>query len=75
MVYAFGSIWSYLGYAAHCFGAVTVLARQLWSSSKWLYLVHHSFLLIAVSLEGEIVDVLKILRALFRTSSYSFLEL
>ena len=37
----------------HCFGAVMVLARQLWSSSKWLYLVHYSSLLIMVSLEGE----------------------
>ena len=38
----------------HCFGAVRVLARQLWLSSKWLYLVHHSSLLNVVSLEGEI---------------------
>ena len=53
MVYGFGSILSNLGYAAHCFGAVRVLARQLWSSSKWLYLVHHSSLLNVVSLEGE----------------------
>ena len=29
------------------------LARQLRSSSKWLYLVHHSSLLNVVSLEGE----------------------
>ena len=36
MVYGFGSIWSNLGYTAHCFGAVRVLARQLWSSSKCL---------------------------------------
>ena len=48
-----GLFWSNLGYAARCFGAVTVLARQLWLSSKWLYLVHHSSLLIVVSLEGE----------------------
>ena len=53
MVYGFGSIWCILGYAAHGFGAVRVLARQLRSSSKWLYLVHHSSLLNVVSLEGE----------------------
>ena len=53
MVDEFGSIWSNLYYAAHCFGAVTVLARQLQSSSKWLYLVHHSSLLNVVPLEGE----------------------
>ena len=29
------------------------LARQLRSSSKWLYLVHHSSFLNVVSLEGE----------------------
>ena len=39
MVDEFGSIGSNLYYAAHCFGAVTVFARQLWSSSNWLYLV------------------------------------
>ena len=44
MVYGFGSFWSNLGYAAHCFGAVTMLASQLWLSSKWLYLVHHCLL-------------------------------
>ena len=49
----FMPFWSFLGYAAHSFGAIMVLARQLWSSSKWLYLVHHSSLLIVVSLEGE----------------------
>ena len=54
LVYGFGSIWSNLDYAAHGFGAVRVLARQIWSSSKWLYLVHHSSLLNVVSLEGEI---------------------
>ena len=53
MVYGSGSIWSYLGYAAHCFGAVMVLAKQLQSSSKGLYLVHHSSLLIVVPFEGE----------------------
>ena len=53
MVYGFGSIWSIFGYAAHGFGAVRVLARQLWLSSKWLYLVHHSSLLNVMSLEGE----------------------
>ena len=42
---------------------------------KWLYLVHRSSLPNVVSLEGEIVDLLKILRDLFQTSSYSFLEL
>ena len=53
----FGVTWvmlhTVLGYAAHCFGAVRVLTRQLWLSSKWLYLVHHSSLLNVVSLEGE----------------------
>ena len=53
MVYGFGFIWSNLGYAAYCFGAVRVLARQLWSSSKWLYMVHRSSLLNVVSLERE----------------------
>ena len=53
MVYGSGSIWSNLGYAAHCFGAVTALPRQLQLSSKGLYLVHHSSLLIVVPLEGE----------------------
>ena len=37
----------------HCFGAVRVLARQLWSSLKWLYMVHFSSWLNVVSLEGE----------------------
>ena len=49
----FGPIWCFLGYAAHGFGAVRLLARQLRLSSNWLYLVHHSSLLNVVSLEGE----------------------
>ena len=67
--------WSFLGYAAHGFGAVMVLARQLWSSSKWLF--GPSFLISYCGVFGGrgIVDVLKILKDLFRTSSFSFLEL
>ena len=49
----FGPFWSFLGYAAHSFGVIMVLARQLSSSPKWLYLIHHSSLLIVVPLEGE----------------------
>ena len=32
---------------------VRVLARQLWSSLKWLYMVHRSSWLNVVSLEGK----------------------
>ena len=53
MVYSFGFIWSKLGYAAIRFGAPSVLARQVWLSSKWLYLVNCSPLLNVVFLEGE----------------------
>ena len=53
MVYGFGFIWSNLGYAAYCFGAARVLARQVWLSLKWLYMVNCSSLLNVVSLEGE----------------------
>ena len=35
------------------FGAVRVLARQLWSSSEWLYMVHRPSWLNVVSLEGK----------------------
>ena len=52
-IYGFGFIWSNLGYAVYCFGAARVLSRQVWSSSKWLYMVNCSPLLNVVSLEGE----------------------
>ena len=45
--------WSNLGYATYCFGAARVLARQVWLSLKWLYMVSCSSLLNVVSLEGE----------------------
>ena len=45
----FGVTWVML----HTVLGLLGLARQLWSSSKWLYLVHHSSLLNVVSLEGE----------------------
>ena len=50
-------LWSidhlFLHCPAYCFRAVRVLARQLWLSSKWLYMFHCSSLLNVVSLEGE----------------------
>ena len=49
----FGFFWSKLGYAAICSGASSMLARQIWLSSKWVYMVDCSSLLIVVSLEGE----------------------
>ena len=51
MVYSFGFIWSKLGYAAIRFRSPSILARQVWSSSKWLYLVNCSPLLNVVSLK------------------------
>ena len=50
-------LWSidhlFLHCPAYCFRAVRVLARQLWLSLKWLYMIHRSSLLNVVSLEGE----------------------
>ena len=62
MVYGVWFVWSKLGYATIYSGASSMLARQIWLSSKWVYLVDCSPMLIVVSLEGEIVDDLKILR-------------
>ena len=42
-----------MGYASFCFGVVRVLARQLWSSSEWLYMVHRPSWLNVVTLEGK----------------------
>ena len=46
-------VWSELGYAAICSGAFSMLARQIWLSLKWVYMVDCSPLLIVVSLERE----------------------
>ena len=46
-------VWSELGNAAICSGAFSMLARQIWLSSKWVYMVDCSPLLIVVSLERE----------------------
>ena len=50
----FGLIWSKLGYAAIRFGALRMLASQVWSSSKWFYLVNCIPLLNVVSLDLEV---------------------
>ena len=46
-------VWSELGYAAIYIGASSMLVRQIWPSSKWVYMVDGSSLLIVVPLEGE----------------------
>ena len=46
-------VWSALGYATVCSGAFSMLARLIWLSSKWVYMVDYSPLLIVVSLERE----------------------
>ena len=46
-------VWSELGNAAICSGAFSMLARQIWLLSKWVYMVDYSPLLIVVSLERE----------------------
>ena len=46
-------VWSELGYATICSGASSMLVRQIWLSSKWVYIVDGSPLLIVVPLEGE----------------------
>ena len=53
MGYGVRFVWSELGYAVICNGASSMLARQFWSSSKWVYMVDGSPLLIVVPLEGE----------------------
>ena len=60
-------VWIALGYAAICSGAFSMLARQIWLSSKWVYMVDCSPLLIVVSLEREIVGALKIRRDQYQT--------
>ena len=46
-------VWSELGYVAISNGASSMLARQFWSSLKWVYMVDGSPLLIMVPMEGE----------------------
>ena len=53
MGYGVRIVWSELGYAAICSGPFSMLARQIWLSSKWVYMVDCSPLLIVVSLERE----------------------
>ena len=51
--YGVQSVWSELSYATICSGASSMLARQFWLSSKRVYMVDGSPLLIVVHLEGE----------------------
>ena len=67
MGYGVQFVWSVLGYAAIYSGASSMLARQFWSSSKWVYMVDGSPLLIVVPLEREIVSALKIRRDQYQT--------
>ena len=67
MGYGVQIVWSELGYAAICSWAFSMLARQIWLSSKWVYMVDCSPLLIVVSLEREIVGALKIRRDQYQT--------
>ena len=67
MGYGVRIVWSELGYAAICSGAFSLLARQIWLSSKWVYMVDGSPLLIVVPLEREIVGALKIRRDQYQT--------
>ena len=53
MGYGVRIVWSELGYAAICSGPFSMLARQIWLSSKWVYMVDCSPLLIVLSLERE----------------------
>ena len=46
-------VWNEPGYAAVCSGAFSLLARQIWLSSKWVYMVDGSPLLIVVPLDRE----------------------
>ena len=52
MGYGVRVVWSELGYATICSGA-SMLAKQFWPSSKWVYMAYGSPLLIVVPLEGE----------------------
>ena len=53
MGYGVRDVWSELSYAAICSGASSMLERQFWPSSKWVYMAYGSPLLIMVPLEGE----------------------
>ena len=53
MGYGVRIVWSELGYATIYSGAFSMLARQIWTSSKWVYMVDDSPLLIEVPSEGE----------------------
>ena len=46
-------IWSKLGYAKVSCGAPCLLARPVWSSSKWSYMDNRSPFFNVVSLEGK----------------------
>ena len=67
MGYGVRVFWSELGYAAISSGAFRMLERQFWLSSKWVYMVDCSPLLIVVSLEREIIGALKIRRDQYQT--------
>ena len=49
--YGVQSVWSEPSYATICSGASSMLARQFWPSSKCVYMVNDSPLLLVVSLE------------------------
>ena len=53
MGYGVRDVWSELSYAAICRRASSMLERQFWPSSKWVYMAYGSLLLIVVPLEGE----------------------
>ena len=67
MGYGVRIVWNELGCATICSGAFSMLARQIWLSSKWVYMVDCSPLLIVVSLEREIIGALKIRRDQYQT--------
>ena len=67
MGYGVRIVWNELGYATICSGAFSMLARQIWLSSKWVNIVDCSPLHIVVSLEREIVGALKIRRYQYQT--------
>ena len=68
----FWVIWSKLGYAKVYCGAPSLLARLVWSSSKWTYLANCSPF--GVFGGKEIAGVSKIMIDLCQTSSYFSLE-
>lgn len=49
----FGFIWSKLGYDKVSSWASSLLARSVWSASKWTYMDYCSTLFDVVSLEGK----------------------